>query len=222
MTSPLRLIIFDCDGVLVDSELLSTRAYNDVLAPIGVEVSDKLWAECVGLKQADILARVERASGRPVGPAIRERLWPRLRELFAAELQPTPGLIEFLRRTSVSRCVASSSDVERIRFSLAAARLAPFFGDAVFSTSVVARGKPAPDIYLYAADKMGVSPAGAVVIEDSVPGVQGAKAAGMRAIGYLGGAHVDLDHGRRLLHAGAQAVASDWTDVERALASMAA
>jgi HAD superfamily hydrolase (TIGR01509 family) len=221
MTSWPSLIIFDCDGVLVDSELLSTRAYNDILAPIGVQVSDDLWAECVGLKQADIFARIEKACGRSIGQGIRDRLWPRTRELFAAELQPTPGLLDFLRATTVARCVASSSDPERIRFSLAAAGLAPFFGEGVFSTGMVARGKPAPDIYLYAAAQMRVSPKDAVVIEDSAPGVKGATAAAIRAIGYLGGAHVGLDHGRHLIDAGAEVVARDWVEVDRALTSMA-
>ena len=165
-----------------------------------------VWPRCVGLKQADIFALLERAIGRPIGPDVRERLWPRTRALFAAELKPTPGVIDYLGKLTTGRCVASSSQPERIRFSLETTGLTGFFGDAIFSTQDVARGKPAPDIYLYAAERMGAQPADVVVIEDFVPGVQGAKAAGAHAIGYLGGAHVEPDHGRRLLEAGADFV----------------
>lgn len=216
-----RLIVFDCDGVLVDSETLAMRAYVDILAEIGAEIPADVWAKCLGLKQADIFALLERAIGRPIGPDVRERLWPRTRELFAAELKPTPGVIDFLGKLTTSRCVASSSQPERIRFSLEKTALAGFFGDAVFSTQDVARGKPAPDIYLYAAERMGAQPAEVVVIEDSAPGVLGAKAAGAHAIGYLGGAHVEPDHRRRLLEAGADVVAQDWMAVERSLLLLA-
>ena len=216
-----RLIVFDCDGVLVDSETLAMRAYADILADTGAEVAVDVWPRCVGLNQADIFALIERAVGRPIGPDIRERLWPRTRALFAAELKPTSGVMDYLGKLTTRCCVASSSEPERIRFSLETTGLAGFFGDAVFSTHDVARGKPAPDIYLYAAERMGAQPADVVVIEDSVPGVQGAKAAGAHAIGYLGGAHVETGHGRRLLEAGADFVAEDWDAVERALMSLA-
>ncbi len=212
------LVIFDCDGVLVDSEVLSMRAYQDILADIGVEAPASLWSRCVGLKQADIFALIEAAAGRSVPQDVRARLWPRTRALFEAELRPTAGLVGFLETFSARRCVASSSDPERIRFSLGVAGLTRFFGDAVFSSQYVAHGKPAPDIFLYAAGKMGVDAADAVVIEDSLPGVQAARAAGARAIGFLGGAHVGADHGERLIAAGAEAVAENWPEVARLLA----
>lgn len=216
-----RLIVFDCDGVLVDSEMLSMRAYVDILADIGAVIPDGVWTQCVGLKPVDIFALLERAADQSIGQEVRDRLWPRTRALFAAELKATPGVADFLGRLTTIRCVASSSLPERIRFSLEKTGLAGFFGDAVFSTQDVARGKPAPDIYLHAADRMGVQPADVVVIEDSAPGVLGAKAAGAHAIGYLGGAHVEPGHGRRLLEAGADLVVHDWTAVERALISLA-
>lgn len=216
-----RLIVFDCDGVLVDSEQLAGRAYVDILADIGVDVPDDVWADCLGLKQADIFALIERVSGRTIGEGVRARLWPRTRELFAAELKPTLGVTDFLGRLTTGRCVASSSHPERIRFSLERTGLAGFFGDAVFSTQMVARGKPAPDIYLFAAERMGAAPADVVVIEDSAPGVMGAKAAGASAIGFLGGTHVGPDHETRLREAGADRIAHDWSAVERALSEHA-
>ena len=221
MSSWPGLIVFDCDGVLVDSEMLAMRAYVDILADIGAEIPAGVWPRCVGLKQADIFALLEHAIGRPIGPDVRDRLWPRTRALFTAELRPTPGVISYLGKLTTGRCVASSSQPERIRFSLETTGLAGFFGDAIFSTQEVARGKPAPDIYLHVAERMGARAADVIVIEDSVPGVQGAKAAGAHAIGYLGGAHVEPDHGRRLLEAGADFVFHDWDAVERAVIALA-
>ena len=208
----LDLVIFDCDGVLVDSEMLSMRGYQELFAELGGEVSVALWAQCFGKREADIFAIIEKAVGRVAPPELRATLWPRIKRLFAAELKPTPGLIEFLEALEAPRCVASSSDLARIRFSLEVAGLARFF-NAMFSAGDVARGKPAPDIFLYAAEKMGVAPRSALVIEDSPPGVLAARAAGAQAVGYLGGAQFDENHGRRLLDAGARTVAASWGEV---------
>jgi HAD superfamily hydrolase (TIGR01509 family) len=211
------LIVFDCDGVLVDSELLAMRAYKNILADF--DVPQTLWSRCVGLKQADIFALIERSASRAIGPEIRDLLWPHTRELFGAELRPTLGLVEFLDRLDARRCVASSSHPERIRFSLDVTGLSRFFGDDVFSTQYVQHGKPAPDIFLYAAEKMRVAAENVLVIEDSEPGVLGARAAGARPVGYLGGAHIGPDHGDRLLAAGAEFVAQDWSQVAKRLAN---
>ena len=207
------LLIFDCDGVLVDSEILSMRAYKDILSEIGVSVDDALWAQCIGLKQADIFAKIEHEVGRVIGEETRALLWPRVQELFRGELQPTPGLEAFLNTWRGPRCIASSSAPERIALSLNVTRLAEYFGECVYSTQLVERGKPAPDIFLYAAGKAGVEPARSLVIEDSAFGVSGALAAGMRAIGYVGGAHAGPDQGGKLLAAGALFVAKDWRDI---------
>lgn len=214
-----ELVIFDCDGVLVDSELLSARAYGDLLASLGVVLPEDVMRGCFGLKQADIFARIEAAVELEIGPEDRALLWHRTRALFAAELKPTSGLVPFLDRLRIARCVASSSFEERIRFSLETAGLRRYFGDSIFSAYVVKRGKPAPDIFLYAAKAMGAHPSRCVVIEDSTPGVEAAVAAGMTAIGFLGGTHVRRGHGDTLKRAGATLAAEDWSDVERWLAS---
>jgi HAD superfamily hydrolase (TIGR01509 family) len=213
------LVIFDCDGVLVDSELLAARGYSAVLGEVGLEIPAGVMEGAIGLKQADIFARIEAAVGRPIPAEVAERLWLRTREIFEAELESTAGLRDFLDRLTFPACVASSSHLERIRLSLRLTGLERYFGDAVFSTHMVARGKPAPDIFLYAARQMGVDPARCVVIEDSGPGVRGAVAAGMRAIGFLGGAHIRDGHSEMLREAGADFLAASWTDVDRLLAS---
>jgi HAD superfamily hydrolase (TIGR01509 family) len=214
-----ELLIFDCDGVLVDSELLFARACGELLADLGVPLPQNLMQSCFGLKEADILARIEAAVGRAVAPEDRAQLWPRMRALFAAELKPTPGLVPFLDRLRLARCVVSSSQEERIRFSLEVTGLRAYFGEAIFSACLVERGKPAPDIFFYAAKAMGAHPDRCIVIEDSIPGVEGAVAAGMTAIGFLGGMHIDAAHAGKLMRAGATLAAENWIDVERWLAS---
>jgi HAD superfamily hydrolase (TIGR01509 family) len=212
------LIIFDCDGVLVDSEHLSVRGFKAVLSEIGVEAPAGVLESAIGLKQADIFARIEAATGFEIGPETTARLWPRTRELFEAELRPTSGLVSFLERLAIPHCVASSSHAERIRLSLELTGLDRYFGDDIFSTHQVARGKPAPDVFLLAARTMGASPARCVVIEDSLPGVQGAIAAGMLPLGFLGGVHIRPGHGLMLRQAGAVMVTENWSNIARWLA----
>jgi HAD superfamily hydrolase (TIGR01509 family) len=213
--SDLDLVIFDCDGVLVDSEVLSRRGFQIVLDEAGITVPDGVIETSIGLKQADIFARIAAAAGKEIGPEIMARLWPRTRELFEAELQPTRGLIAFLESLEGARCVASSSHPERIRLSLALAGLDRFFGGSVFSAYQVARGKPWPDLFLFAAASMGVAPDRCAVVEDSVPGVRAAVAAGMRVLGYVGGQHIGEGHDLALKEAGASLVAGSWTKVAR-------
>jgi HAD superfamily hydrolase (TIGR01509 family) len=219
--SNFELIIFDCDGVLVDSELLSMRAYRDTLLASGIEIDRDALLDCVGLKQADIFSRIERLSGVSVPAAVRDDLWPRIRALFETELEPTVGLVDFLRSLRTKSCVASSSDPGRLKVSLGLTGLAGFFGDAVFSTQYVPHGKPAPDIYLFAAKRMGCDPTRCLVIEDSAPGIRGAIAANMLAIGYVGGAHIRAQHADLLTAAGARAVFAEWSGVSRWLAQKA-
>ena len=124
----LGLIVFDCDGVLIDSERLSMRGYQEVLADYGIEVSESLWARCLGRKRADILALIESSAGRSAPAEAADRLWPHIRRLFAAELRATAGLVEFLELSPVRRCVASSSEPGRIRFCLETTGLARYLG----------------------------------------------------------------------------------------------
>ena len=212
------LVIFDCDGVLVDSEVLAVEAFCGVLVAAGVPAKPAMIARCFGMKQADILRSVERDTGVAVPASVGDALWPATRALFDRSLRPMPGVADFIARLgSRPRCVASSSSLERIRFSLSKTGLDGFFGEHVFSSQMVARGKPAPDLFLFAAERMGVDPGRCAVIEDSTFGVQGARAAGMRALGFLGGAHIVPDHGARLLADGAEAAFDTFAAVERHL-----
>ena len=136
--------------------------------------------------------------------------------MFQHHLKPMPGVVEFLQRhPDQPRCVASSSSLERIHNSLQLTGLAPYFDGAVFSSTQVARGKPAPDLFLFAATSMKVAPAECFVIEDSRFGVEGALAAGMTPIGFTGGSHIEAHHAQVLSQAGAETIAQDFGAVER-------
>lgn len=211
------LIIFDCDGVLVDSEILARKATQAVFLADGVLISDATLAACFGIKLTDILTKIAEDTGHVATKTILDKLWPETRQLFAQYLEPVPGVVEFLEALPNRRCVASSSHKERIEFSLDKTGLARFFGDRLYSSHQVDRGKPAPDLFLFAAQEMNADPAHCIVIEDSIFGVQGAVAAGMTAIGFTGGSHVDDRHGEALRRAGAKWVEPDWSAVSRRL-----
>ncbi|GGA98782.1 haloacid dehalogenase [Brucella endophytica] len=211
--NPFDLVIFDCDGVLVDSEPLAALAYHNVYAKQGMPIPQGTVAHGVGMKQADIILLIAELTGHHLPQAAEANLWPETRALFVESLQPTDGIADFLERLHIPRCVASSSSMERIEFSLGVTRLRGFFGDAVYSSSMVKRGKPAPDLFLYAAEKMGADPGRCVVIEDSPYGVEGAVAAGMTAIGYTGGGHSYAGHAEKLAEKGASAVYSRWDEI---------
>ena len=213
-----KFILFDCDGVLVDSEPLAALAYEHVFARHGIVIGGEIFARCVGMKQADILAQIETLTGYRLPSDNEPEIWQETKRLFGQSLQASSGLADFLNRLETSRCVASSSSLERINFSLHTTGLARFFSEnTIFSSSMVRLGKPAPDLFLYAAAQCGFLPEQCIVIEDSHFGVQGAVRAGMKAIGFTGGGHSDKDHAQRLLANGAHATCTSWKDVAEIL-----
>lgn len=213
-----KLVIFDCDGVLVDSEPLAAEAYERVYEKHGMSgVGADIIAQCIGMKQADIIVRIRELTGHQFPEHAHDDIWAETKQLFTEKLAETEGLRHFLEALPVDRCVASSSSLERIHHSLEITGLAPFFGEAIFSSSMVKRGKPAPDIFLHAAEKMGADPSRCVVIEDSPLGVEGAVAAGMTALGYTGGGHTYDGHADRLKSRGAVVACASWDAVRNEL-----
>ncbi|MGU3399556.1 HAD family hydrolase [Brucellaceae bacterium D45D] len=216
-TSPFDLVIFDCDGVLVDSEPLSCQAFEQVYTNHGMALPEGTVAKGIGMKIADIVRMIEDMTGHRLPDGAEADFWPITRDLFAESLQPTLGIADFLAQLSLKRCVASSSHPDRIAFSLKKTGIDHYFGEAVYSSSMVKRGKPAPDLFLFAAEKMGVDPARCVVIEDSPFGVEGAVAAGMTAFGYIGGGHTYHGHAERLADKGASQVAAHWREIAQTI-----
>lgn len=211
--SPKKLVIFDCDGVLVDSEPLAMKAYQLQFQRLGMTLRDEEFAKFFGMKQADIIANLAVLTGHLLSDDDRAMIWQDLQRLFESDLQATQGLLPFLEKLQAARCVASSSAMDRIEISLNLCGIKHFFTSSVFSSTMVTHGKPAPDLFLHAAKSMDYAPSDCVVIEDSLPGIQAANAASMRVIGFLGGSHLQPSHSDAMRAQGASAVAESWDQV---------
>jgi HAD superfamily hydrolase (TIGR01509 family) len=191
VTDRFDLIVFDCDGVLVDSERLSIRVDAMFLDRLGWPMGEvEIVERFVGRSDADMRAVIEEHLGGPIPADIDEEFDRLYRETFEAELTPVDGIVEALDAivaAGIPICVASSGGHAKIKRSLELTGLTQYFGDRIFSASDVAHGKPAPDLFLHAASRMGAAPARCAVIEDSAFGVDAAIAAGMQAFAYAGG-----------------------------------
>jgi HAD superfamily hydrolase (TIGR01509 family) len=188
MTQPLELVIFDCDGVLVDSERLAVRVEAAVLAELGWPLSQaEVIERFMGRSQAFMVQAIRDRLGGRLPDDWQDRLDRRYRAAFDAELTPVDGVVEALDRIATPTCVASGASHETLRLTLGLTGLYQRFEGRIFSASEVAEGKPAPDLFLHAAARMGAEPAACAVVEDSRYGVEAARAAGMLAFGYTGG-----------------------------------
>src|SRR5581483_7187596 len=180
-----ELVIFDCDGVLVDSEPIAVRVDVAMLAEVGITMSEaEVIERFVGRSPDVILADAEARLGHRVPDGWWERGEERIRAAYATELGPVPGIAEALAAIELPMCVASSSGHDSLRFKLELTGLYERFEGRIFSAADVANGKPAPDLFLYAASRMGADPSRCVVVEDSRYGVEATRAAGMDALGY--------------------------------------
>lgn len=187
MSRRVELVIFDCDGVLVDSERLAVPVDVHVLAQLGWAMSEaEVIERFLGRSNEFMVAEIEAYLGKPLAEGWEDEFRHLYREAFA-ELAPVEGVVEALGNITTRTCVASSSTLESIRIKLDLTGLYERFAGRIFSASEVANGKPAPDLFLHAAERMGADPAACVVVEDSYYGVEAARAAGMLAFGYAGG-----------------------------------
>lgn len=219
MSAPRRMLtIFDCDGVLVDSELIALSVLSDMMGGLGTPMSVLACQEAfMGMHNADIMRAIEARIGRRLPEGEGERTRARMMERMRAELRPVRGVAAALTQLEGPRCVASSSDRERVAATLALTGLEESFGDHLFSGTEVAHGKPAPDLFLHAAATMGFAPADCVVVEDSATGVLAGVRAAMRVIGFTGGSHTDPGHAARLRAAGASVVIATMAELPDAL-----
>ncbi|MEU1077057.1 MULTISPECIES: HAD family hydrolase [unclassified Streptomyces] len=188
MIKPIELVIFDCDGVLVDSERIAARVQVALGAELGWPLTeDEVVDRFIGRSHAAIRNQVAAQLGEDTAATWSERFEQLHREAVDAELSPVEGLPEALDALTLPTCVASSGSHDKMRHTLGRTGLYERFAGRIFSATEVSRGKPAPDLFLHAARQMGVDPASCVVIEDSQPGVRAARAAGMRSFCYAGG-----------------------------------
>ncbi|WP_406180551.1 HAD family hydrolase [Streptomyces sp. NBC_01006] len=187
-TEPIELVIFDCDGVLVDTERIAARVNVALGAELGWPLTEEEVIHLfIGRSSA---SNRETVAGRLGAEAAREweERFARMHAQAVDEgLTPVEGLPEALAAITLPTCVASSGTHEKMRHTLGRTGLYERFAGRIHSATEVDRGKPAPDLFLYAARRMGVAPSACAVVEDSRPGVEAARAAGMRSFGYAGG-----------------------------------
>ncbi len=204
------LIIFDCDGVLVDSEMISSRAQAEVLTRHGYPITaDEVLCRFLGVSDREARLMVETEIGRSLPEDIEQEINQATLQFYDRDLKAIANVAEAITEIALPKCVASSGTPEKIRHGLMCAGLHDVFLPHIFSAIQVSKGKPAPDLFLFAAARMNTSPERCLVVEDSVPGVTGARAAGMTVLGFHGGSHCGADHADLLRNAGASASFSD-------------
>jgi HAD superfamily hydrolase (TIGR01509 family) len=211
------LVIFDCDGVLIDSEVLALGRVGAALGRLGLELGEAQIRELfLGVSEQSMLGIAERELRAPLPPGFQSALANDILADFERELKGVEGIAELIGRLDARVCVASSSSIERIRASLHIVGYANLFEPHIFSASEVARGKPEPDLFLHAARRMGARAADCLVIEDSVHGVTAARRAEMVVFGFTGGAHArGQGYSARLRQAGASVVFDDMAELPR-------
>lgn len=222
--SPARafgLVIFDCDGVLIDSETISCSTVASILARHGVPTDmPEVLARFLGRSANAVTDHYVRTAKRPLPLYFVEEWRTQLFEAFARNLTPIEGAREAIEALGIRYCLASSSDEARIELTLRKTALWDLFEGRIFSATMVANAKPAPDVFLLAAAAANVAPERCLVVEDSVTGITAAKAAGMTAYGFTAGSHFDItDQTQELLRAGADRIIGSMKELQARLAN---
>jgi HAD superfamily hydrolase (TIGR01509 family) len=217
------LVIFDCDGVLVDSELISCRAHSETLTRHGYPITaDQVLERFLGVSDREARAAIEAEIGRKLPDDFEAQVKHATLQFYPGDLRAISHVGEAIAAIDLAKCVASSGTPEKIRHGLTCAALYDVLAPNIFSATQVKRGKPAPDLFLFAAEQMRASPARCVVIEDSVPGITGALAAGMSVLGFHGGSHCQPGHAGKLRAAGAHRTFDDMRQLPALIAAEAA
>jgi HAD superfamily hydrolase (TIGR01509 family) len=210
LNAKVDLVIFDCDGVLVDSELISCRAHSQMLTRHGYPITaDQVLDRFLGVSDREARLIVEAELGRSLPGDFEAQVKQATLKFYEGDLRAISNVGEAIAAINLKKCVASSGTPEKIRHGLTCAGLHDVLAPHIFSATQVKRGKPAPDLFLYAADRMQVAPERCLVIEDSIPGITGALAAGMTVLGFHGGSHCRPGHSDSLRAAGATVTFDD-------------
>ncbi len=216
-----ELVIFDCDGVLVDSEVIANQVFSDYLKRHGLDISpEDCTRRFVGLSLSSCKTKIADEDGVVLPDNFVGKLRDETLVVLAESLDPVPGIRAALDAITLPVCVASSGSLEKITGALTKTGLIEHFGGKLFSADQVVHGKPAPDLFLYAAKHMNMDPTGAVVIEDSPAGVQAGAAAGMTVIGFTGAAHITDGHGAALRSSGAHHILDHMQDLPALLETL--
>ena len=218
------MVIFDCDGVLVDSELIALGVTRRRLDAAGLRMTDEETRKrFLGQRLDSVISRIESELGTLLPKEFPDELSREILSAFARELKGVEGVRQAVEGLRARLCVASSSAPGRVRHSLRLAGYETMFAPNIFSATEVAEGKPSPDLFLHAARVMGAAPKDCLVIEDSVAGVVAARAAGMTVFGFIGASHFSpLDEGAHLTAAGAELLFADMARLPDLVAARAA
>lgn len=186
-----QLVIFDCDGVLIDSEIISAQMLIDALAALGVHIDLAYVARhFLGRSYPTVMETIRQDFGLDLPAEFEDHYRARLLAAFERDLNVMPHVAAAIDRLALPYCVATSSSPKRAAFSLNLVGLSHLAGSRLFTASMVQRGKPAPDLFLHAAQACGADPAQCLVIEDSLTGIRAGLAAGMEVWRFTGGSHL--------------------------------
>jgi HAD superfamily hydrolase (TIGR01509 family) len=216
-----ELVIFDCDGVLVDSEVISCRAHAETLARYGYPITaEQVLERFLGVSDREARLIIESEIGRKLPDDFESQVKQATLQFYAGDLQAISHVGEAVAAIDLRKCVASSGTPEKIHHGLTCAGLYDLFAPNIFSATQVRNGKPAPDLFLFAAAQMGMSPERCLVVEDSIPGITGALAAGMTVLGFHGGSHCRPGYDQRLRAAGAATTFGDMRQLAGLIAQI--
>jgi HAD superfamily hydrolase (TIGR01509 family) len=221
----MKLVIFDCDGVLINSEEIYVSSEIQFLSEAGFHFERRAYMEAfMGLSHIDWHAKLETAAqkrnGHPLPEDFFESLDSYVRQRFESELHPISGVRGAVSNLDLMCCVASSTPLPSLQWKLEHTGIADLFSPHIFSADMVARGKPAPDLFLHAATTLGIEPDHCIVVEDSANGVIAGKAAGMKVIGFTGGDHCLADQDAILMSAGAEVVIDKFANLGSAISRL--
>lgn len=209
------LLIFDCDGVILDSMPLHTEVESAFYRSRGIDIKpQELVRRFSGVPLVEEFKILEQETGCKLPPELEVEITAMKKDVFRQRLQIIDGIDEVLQKLEdIPRCIATGMRLDELNHALNIVNLYGDFAPHLFSSEMVSKGKPAPDLFLHAAEKMNQPPKDCLVIEDGVPGVQAGRAAGMRVLGFIGGSHCDHEHAERLRAAGADLVFADMREL---------
>jgi HAD superfamily hydrolase (TIGR01509 family) len=215
-------IIFDFDGVVADSEVLSNTTLAEIVTELGIPTTlDDAYRDYMGKRFHEVITAIEQALGQSLPAGFANDYQRRTLSRFRADLRPVKGVREFIATfRGLPRCIASSSSPDRLAICLEILKMQSLFQGRVFSASMVARGKPHPDIFLYAAAEIGVQPERCIVIEDSASGVIAGRAAGATVVGLLAAGHIRDGHQAALADAGAHYVVHTYREAQEVVRNL--
>lgn len=217
MKYPISLIIFDCDGVLVDSEYLASKISAELITEAGLPITaEEISERYSGMVIKDILQDLEKTTGHHFSISIIDKCYEQFKNRMSTELHAIDGIKKVLSNLDKPFCICSNSNTQDIQYMLDILNLSHFFKGKIFAAPELdnKKLKPAPDVFLHAAAHFNIKPEHCLVIEDSVVGIKAAKAAGMRVVGFTGGSHTYQKHGNVLSEAGAETVYAKHSELQ--------